>query len=81
MSIIQEMLEMFATTVHAELNAMLRVCESGLQDFLINRSNFTSNVVFQFPYGAWGVGIRFSFSGATHHTGTGKQPSSCNCGD
>jgi hypothetical protein len=26
------MLEMFATTVQAELNATLHVCESGLQD-------------------------------------------------
>ena len=30
MSILEEMLEMFATTVQAELNATLRVCESGL---------------------------------------------------
>jgi hypothetical protein len=55
------MLEMFATTVQAELKAMLHFCESGLQDVLTNRSNFTSNVVFQFLYGAWPVGIRFSF--------------------
>ena len=48
MSILEEMLEMFATTVPAELNATLRVCESGLQDVLTNRSDFTSNVVFQF---------------------------------
>jgi hypothetical protein len=33
--IVQEMLEMFATTVQAELNATLHVCESGLQDTLI----------------------------------------------
>jgi hypothetical protein len=52
MSIPEEMLEMFAT-VQAELNATLHVCESGLQDVLTNRSNFTSNVVFQFLYGAW----------------------------
>ena len=58
MSILEEMLEMFATTVQAELNATLHVCESGLQDVLTNRSNFTSNVVFQFLYGAWLVGIR-----------------------
>jgi hypothetical protein len=44
---------MFATTVQAELNATLHVCESDLQDVLTNRSNFTSNVVFQFLYGAW----------------------------
>ena len=61
MSILEEMLEMFATTVQAELNATLHVCESGLQDVLTNRSNFTSNVVFQFLYGAWLVGISFSF--------------------
>ena len=60
-SILEEMLEMFAKTVQAELNAMLHVCESGLQDVLTNRSNFTSNVVFQFLYGAWLVGISFSF--------------------
>ena len=61
MSILEEMLEMFATTLQAELNATLHVCESGLQDVLTNRSNFTSNVVFQFLYGAWLVGISFSF--------------------
>ena len=49
MSILEEMLEMFATTVQAELNATLHVCESGLQDVLTNRSNFTSNVVFPVP--------------------------------
>ena len=46
MSILEEMLEMFATTVQAELNATLHVSESGLQDVLNNRSNLTSNVVF-----------------------------------
>ena len=61
MSMLEEMLEMFATTVQAELNATLHVCESGLQDVLTNRSNFTSNVIFQFVYGAWLVGISFSF--------------------
>ena len=61
MSILEEMLEMFATTVQAEPNATLHVCESGLQDVLTNRDNFTSNVVFQFLYGAWLVGISFSF--------------------
>jgi len=61
MSILEEMLEMFATSVQAELNATLCVCESGLQDVLTNRSNFTSNVVFQFLYGAWLVDISFSF--------------------
>jgi len=61
MSILEEMLEMFATTVQAELNAKLHVCESGLQDILTNHGNFTSNVVFQFLYGAWLVGISFSF--------------------
>ena len=61
MSILEEMPEMFATTVQAELNATLHVCESGLQDVITNRSNFTSNVVFQFLYGAWLVGISFSF--------------------
>jgi hypothetical protein len=30
MSILEEMLEMFATTVQAELNATLHVCESGI---------------------------------------------------
>ena len=59
-SILEDMLEMFATTVQAELNATLHVCESGLQDVLTNRINFTSNVVFQFLYGAWLVGISFS---------------------
>ena len=61
MLILEEMLEMLATTVQAELNSTLHVCENGLQDVLINRSNFTSNVVFQFLYGAWLVGISFSF--------------------
>ena len=61
MSILEEKLEMFATTVQAELNATLHVCKSGLQDALTNRSNFTSNVVFQFLCGAWLVGISFSF--------------------
>ena len=61
MSILEDMPEMFATTVQAELNATLHVCESGLQDILTNRSNFTSNVVSQFLYGAWLVGISFSF--------------------
>jgi len=60
-SILEEMLEMFATTVQAELNVTLHVCESGLQDVLTNRSNFTSNVVFQFLYGSWLIGISFSF--------------------
>ena len=58
---LEEMLEMFATTVQAELNATLHVCEIGLQDVLTNRSNFTLNVVFQFLYDAWLVGISFSF--------------------
>ena len=58
---ILEMLEMFATTAQAELDATLHVCESGLHNVLTNHSNFTSNVVFQFPYGAWIVGISFSF--------------------
>ena len=49
---LEEMLEMFTTTVQAELNATIHVCESGLQDVLTNHSNFTSNVIFQFPYGA-----------------------------
>jgi len=61
MSILEEMLEMFAATVQAELNATLHVCESGLRDVLTNRSNFTLNVVFLFLYGAWLVGISFSF--------------------
>ena len=61
MSILEEVLEMFATIVLEQLNATLHVCESGLQDVLTNRSNFTSNVVFQFLYGAWLVGISFSF--------------------
>ena len=52
---------MFATTGQAELNATLHVCDSGLQDVLTNRTNFMSNVVFQFLYGAWLAGIRFSF--------------------
>ena len=56
MSILEEMLEMFATTLQAELNVTLRVCKSGLQDVLTNRSNFTLNVVFHFLYGAWLVG-------------------------
>jgi hypothetical protein len=30
MSILEEMLEIFATTVQAELNATLHVCESGI---------------------------------------------------
>jgi len=53
MSILEEMMEIFATTVQAELNATLHVCEGCLQDVLTNRSNFTSNVVFQFLYVAW----------------------------
>ena len=61
MLIIEEMLEMFVTTVQTELNAKLRVRQSGLQDVLTNRSNFTSNVVFQLVYDAWLVGISFSF--------------------
>ena len=61
MSILEEMMEMFATTVQAELNATLHVCESGLQEVLTNRSNFKSNVVSQFLYGAWLIGISFSF--------------------
>jgi hypothetical protein len=44
MSTLEEMLEMFATTVQAELNTTLHICKSGLQDVLTNRSNFTSNV-------------------------------------
>jgi hypothetical protein len=32
---IEEILEMFATTVQAELSATLHVCESGLQDIRI----------------------------------------------
>ena len=48
---------MFATTVQAELNATLHVRQSGLQDVLTNRSNFTSNVVFQLLYGAWVANI------------------------
>jgi hypothetical protein len=35
MSILEEMLEMFVTTVQAELTATLYVCESGLQDVLV----------------------------------------------
>jgi hypothetical protein len=34
MSILEEMLEMFATTVQAELNVTFHVCESGLQNVL-----------------------------------------------
>ena len=60
-SMLEEMLEMFSTIVQADLNATLHVYESGLQDVLTNRSNFTSNVVFHFLYGAWLVGISFSF--------------------
>ena len=60
-SILEETLEMFATTVQAELKATLHVCESGMQDVLTNCSNFTSNVVFQFLYDAWLVGISFYF--------------------
>jgi hypothetical protein len=60
MSILEEMLEMFATTGKAGLNATLHLCESGRQD-VTNCSNFASNVVFQFLYGAWLVGISFSF--------------------
>ena len=61
MSILEEMLEIFATTVQAQLNVTLHVCESGLQDVLTNRNNFTSNVVFQFLYGVWIFGISLSF--------------------
>ena len=70
MSILEEMLEMFATTVQAQLNATFHVCESGLQDVLTNRSNFRSNVVFQFLYGAWFFGIRFP-SKAPHRKKSG----------
>jgi hypothetical protein len=48
---------------NVELNATLHVCESSLQD-VTNRSSFMSNVVFQFLYGAWLVGISFSFKAA-----------------
>jgi hypothetical protein len=61
MPILEEMLEMSATTVQAELNVTLHVCESGLRDILTNHSNFTSNVDFQFLYGAWLVRISLSF--------------------
>jgi hypothetical protein len=37
MSILEEIVEMFATTVQTELNAMLYVGESGLQDVLTSR--------------------------------------------
>jgi hypothetical protein len=72
MSILEEMLKMFATTVQADLNATLRVCEIGLQDVLTNRSNFTSNVVFQFLYGAWRLKRKNLCQQATHHAATGK---------
>ena len=75
LSVLEEMLEMFAITIQAELNATLHVCESGLQDVLTNRSNFTSNVVFQFLYGAWLVKRKSLCRQATHHTGIGKQHS------
>ena len=71
MSILEEMLEIFATTVQAELNATLHVCESGLRDVLTNRSNFTSSVVVQLLYGAWLVGISFSFE-APHRKKIGQ---------
>ena len=48
MSILEELLEMFATTVQAELNATLHVCESGLQDVLTNRSNYRQFNIQQF---------------------------------
>ena len=70
MSILKEMLEMFSTTLQAELNATLHVCESGLQDVPTNRSNFTPNVVFQLLYGVWLVGIRFP-SKAPHRKKSG----------
>jgi hypothetical protein len=61
MSILEEMLEMFVTTDQAQLNATLHVCKSGLQDVLINHSNFTSNVAFHFVYGAWLLAKAFPF--------------------
>ena len=70
---------MFATTVQAELNATFHVCENGLQDVLTNRSNFTSNVVFQFLYGAWLVGISFPFK-APHRKKSGGLKSRDLCG-
>ena len=45
MSILEEMLEMFATTVQTELNATLHVCESGLQDVLTNPSNMVRGLL------------------------------------
>jgi hypothetical protein len=57
MPILQEVLEMSTTTVHAELNAMLHVCERDLQDVLTDCSNFMLNVCFQFLYSAWLVDI------------------------
>jgi hypothetical protein len=42
--ILQEVPEMSATTVQAELNVTLHVCKRNLQDVLSDRSNFRSNV-------------------------------------
>jgi hypothetical protein len=53
MSILEEMMEMLATTVQVELNAMLRVCESVLQDVLTNRQQF--HVECCFPVPVWCV--------------------------
>jgi hypothetical protein len=53
MLILQEVLEMSATTVQAERNGTLHVCKRDLQDVPTDRSNFTSYVCFQFLYSAW----------------------------
>jgi hypothetical protein len=39
MSILEEMLEMFATTGQAELNATLHVCESGIFLDLVSKES------------------------------------------
>ena len=75
MSILEKIVEMFATTVQAELNATIHVCESGLQDILLtNRRNFTSDVVFQFLYGVWLVGISFPFKAPHKKKSGGLKP-------
>jgi hypothetical protein len=57
----RNMLEMSATSVQAGPNATLHVCKRDLQDVFTDRSNFMSNICFQFLYSAWLVHIHFSF--------------------
>jgi hypothetical protein len=46
-SILEELLEMFATTVQAELNATLHVCESGIFLGLVPKESPCITFIFQ----------------------------------